>query len=206
MSSIKEPEPTANEDFMREHGLLNRLLLIYERLIYLIEADVNCTDIVLISAYIIRIFVEDYHEKMEETYVFPVLLAANQQVELVNELIKQHQLGRELTDEIMILSQNLKTNDNINKIIQSMRLFITMYRYHESREDTEIFFEFKKLLSDEKYEEMGEIMEESEQQIFGEDGYNKLLNIVKYLEKKLDIFDISKESQKTEHFLKTVFG
>jgi hypothetical protein len=69
---------------------------------------------------------------MEETYIFPVLLKANRHVELVNELIKQHNLGRELTNKIMIFSEH----DDMIKIIEPMKLFINMYRYHETREDT----------------------------------------------------------------------
>src|SRR5579871_6049349 len=55
------------EDLMREHGLLNRVLLIYEELIRRIDADDQLPMGPFKQAVeIIKSFVEDYHEKMEE--------------------------------------------------------------------------------------------------------------------------------------------
>src|SRR4051794_10835259 len=67
-----EEEVAPNEDLMREHGLLNRVLLIYEEVIRRIDAkrDLNPNSL-LQSAKIIRNFVEDYHEKLEEDHLFP---------------------------------------------------------------------------------------------------------------------------------------
>jgi hypothetical protein len=45
-------------------------------------------------------------------------------------------------------------------------------------------------------------LEKTEDQIFGEKGFEKIFDIVKHLEKKIGISDISKESNKIERFLK----
>src|SRR5690242_13185757 len=60
------------EDLMREHGVLNRVLLIYEHFISQIDQkrDVQ-PELVTSAASIIRSFVEDYHEKQEEQFLFP---------------------------------------------------------------------------------------------------------------------------------------
>lgn len=133
MSYLDDIETTANEDLMKEHGLL--ILLIYEQFIQNIESGTMFDyDLILLSAYIIRVLIEDYHEKIEETYVFPIV-KQNGYESIVNELIKQHQLGRKLTNQIILCSADNKHNQTL---VQSMKLFVKMYRYHESREDTEI--------------------------------------------------------------------
>ena len=59
---------------MREHGVLKRVLLVYEEGIRRIDAKQDVPpDAVRNSAGIIRTFIEDYHEKLEEDYLFPGL-------------------------------------------------------------------------------------------------------------------------------------
>ena len=57
---------------MQEHGLLNRILLIYDHcrqeIIFGRDPQLPALNA---SAVIIRRFVEDYHEKQEEDYLFP---------------------------------------------------------------------------------------------------------------------------------------
>jgi hemerythrin-like domain-containing protein len=53
------------------------------------------------AAAIIRSFVEDYHEKLEENFLFPRFEKANQLADLVKVLRIQHQAGRGVTDVTM---------------------------------------------------------------------------------------------------------
>src|SRR5437773_10526635 len=54
---------SAPEDLMREHGVLNRILLIYEEGIRRLKAREDVTpDVFLKPAMLVRKFVEDYHE------------------------------------------------------------------------------------------------------------------------------------------------
>jgi hypothetical protein len=56
---------TAPEDLMREHGVLNRILLIYEEGLRRLPAQTDIPpDIFHTSASLARKFVEDYHEKL----------------------------------------------------------------------------------------------------------------------------------------------
>src|SRR4051812_43041243 len=67
-----EEEVGAAEDLMREHGVLNRILLIYEEGLRRLRAkDEVPPDVFHKPALLVRKFVEDYHEKLEETYIFP---------------------------------------------------------------------------------------------------------------------------------------
>ena len=68
----KMEEVTPPEDLMREHGVLNRVLLIYEAVLRRFASNESLDpSIVSGSAQIIRSFIEDYHEINEQNYVFP---------------------------------------------------------------------------------------------------------------------------------------
>src|SRR5690606_14943818 len=95
---------------------------------------------VIDSANIIRNFIEDYHEKLEENYLFPRLKKANTQVELVDVLKIQHQKGRIITDKVFNLAKsNFKSDDDKKQLRSYLYSFIRMYSPHEAREDTILF-------------------------------------------------------------------
>src|SRR5437016_2713436 len=65
-------EISPTEDLMREHGLLNRLLLLYDECGRRLEANIELrADVIPSTARIFRSFVHAYHEKLEEDHVFP---------------------------------------------------------------------------------------------------------------------------------------
>src|SRR5258708_6584199 len=76
------------EDLMREHGVLNRLLLVYEEGVRRLEGSGPALplDALTSAAEIIRHFVEDYHEKLEEDFLFPRFDKAGKLVDLVTTL------------------------------------------------------------------------------------------------------------------------
>jgi hemerythrin HHE cation binding domain-containing protein len=97
-----EEEVTPPEDLMREHGVLDRVLLIYESALKRFASNEDFDPAVLTdSAKIVREFIEDYHEKQEEDYVFPRFKQAGKMVRLVDILLEQHQAGRRVTDVIL---------------------------------------------------------------------------------------------------------
>jgi hemerythrin-like domain-containing protein len=187
-------EVTPIEDLMREHGVLNRLLLIYEEIVYRLENGIRFFPSILNqNASIIYLFIEHYHEKTEEKYVFPLFLKNNRHQDLIIELYKQHLVGRKMTKEIMRISSksNLTENDE-KKLINLIKKYVKMYRVHESREDTVVFQELRSMLSKKEYDALGEIFEKEEEDMFGKNGYEIVLKKVEGLEKELNIFDISK--------------
>jgi hypothetical protein len=83
----KEEEVSPPEDLMREHGVLKRVLLVYEEAIRRIDARQDLQpDTVRNSASIIRTFIEDYHEKLEEDYLFPRFEKARRLTDLTTVL------------------------------------------------------------------------------------------------------------------------
>src|SRR5256885_15783950 len=72
----KEPEVTATEDLMREHGVIRRALLLYYELVPKLRKDVAGVDASALkqTAQLFRTFGEDYHERMlEEQHIFPLI-------------------------------------------------------------------------------------------------------------------------------------
>src|SRR6516225_1669289 len=92
-------EVSPPEDLMREHGVLKRILLIYGEALRRMDSREDLPpEPIQQSAKLIRSFVEDYHEKLEEDYLFPRFKKACKLVGLVEVLNQQHQAGRKLTD------------------------------------------------------------------------------------------------------------
>src|SRR5438270_13394487 len=79
------------EDLMREHGVLNRILLIYDEHLRRLRAKRDFDPQLLsAAAAIVCQFVEDYHEKLEQDFLFPRFRKAGKLVELVDTLYAQH--------------------------------------------------------------------------------------------------------------------
>ena len=82
-----EAEVTPPEDLMREHGVLDRLLLIYEAGLRKFSSNEDFDPAIIASAaQIVRDFIENYHEKSEEEAVFPRFKKAGKMVPLVDTL------------------------------------------------------------------------------------------------------------------------
>src|SRR5207248_7725028 len=85
---------TAPEDLMKEHGVLNRCLLIYEEGLRRLSARQDVTpEVFSHTAGLVRRFVEEYHEKNEENFIFPVFERAKKLTDLVETLKAQHKAG-----------------------------------------------------------------------------------------------------------------
>jgi len=188
----EEPEEvTPTEDLMREHGVLNRVLLVYENLIGRIEQKQDFKpEVVTAAANIIRNFVEDYHERQEEQFLFPRFEKAGVLADLVAVLKTQHQAGRRLTDQVLSLAKS-RSSDDRAKIAGALRPFIRMYRPHEAREDTVLFPELRKIVSAHEFDALGEQFEANEHKQFGADGFELYRDKVADLERQLGIYDLS---------------
>jgi hemerythrin-like domain-containing protein len=186
-------EVSPPEDLMQEHGLLNRILLVYDTCrIHLVNKESFPIETLSGSANIIRTFVEDYHEKQEENYLFPRFEKANQLTDLVKTLRQQHQAGRRITDELIQLTKSPNRSDTENqKLLQLLTSFNNMYRPHEAREDTVLFPAFRKIVSRHEYDSLGEDFEKNEHRLFGEDGFEIMVNKVADIEKALGIYNLS---------------
>jgi len=189
----KEEEVSTNEDLMREHGVLNRVLLIYDESIRRIQGNQKFdTGIITKSAGLIKSFIEDYHEKLEENYLFPRFEKAGKLVDLVKTLRAQHVAGRNVTDRILA---SVKTND-LQTTSASMAGFVRMYRPHEAREDTVLFPALHDIVSKHEYDALGDQFEAIERKTFGGEGFEMAVDQVAALEKQLGIYELSQFTPK----------
>jgi hemerythrin-like domain-containing protein len=193
-----EVEVSPTEDLMREHGILHRILLIYkDALKYLrgqkINNQANIYSVIYNTAFIAQQFIENYHQKLEEQYVFPKFSQNPEYSVLISTLLNQHNAAQELTSRILYYS-SLKNSCyhgiNLN-LIHLLCLYIDMYDPHSAREDTVVFPALHGLVTPEEFNEMGEIFEDIEEEKFGEDGFNHIVNDIAKIEQALGIYNLS---------------
>ena len=189
-----EEDVAPPEDLMREHGVLKRVLLVYEEAIRRIDGKKDFpVDAVKNGAEVIRTFIEDYHEKLEEDYLFPRFEKAGKLADLTKVLREQHQAGRRVTEQITQLAtaQTLKNPSSATKMKDLMRQFVRMYEPHEAREDTVLFPALRSVVSKHEFDALGEDFEKKEHQLFGEEGFEKMVERVASIEKSLGIYDLA---------------
>jgi hemerythrin-like domain-containing protein len=185
------------EDLMREHGVLNRILLIYEecrrRLSSVRSNLASLSPAVLADAAgIIRRFIEDYHEKLEEDHLFPRFEKAHRDLALVKVLRDQHRAGRRLTEETLHLAGGkLSGAADRDRLDAALRKFVVMYRPHEAREDTVLFPAIRRIVSPHEYDALGEEFEKKERALFGQDGFESIVEKVAGIEKSLGIYELA---------------
>jgi hemerythrin-like domain-containing protein len=184
----EEEDVSTNEDLMREHGVLNRIMLIYDEALRRIVAKEKFDPAVITkSAGLIKSFIEDYHEKLEEDHIFPRFEQSGKLVELTVNLRAQHAMGRRVTEKLVAAA---KSGDTAT--IQAMlTAFNRMYRPHEAREDTVLFPALHSVVSKHEYDAMGEEFERIERKTFAGDGFDMAVDQVTELEKQFGIYDIS---------------
>jgi hemerythrin-like domain-containing protein len=189
----KQPEVTPPEDLMREHGVLDRVLLVYEACLRKFDAKEDFDPAVISnSAQIVRDFIEDYHEQSEEHAVFPRFKKAGKLVSLVDTLLDQHKAGRRVTDTIIKLAPNSrKDGDERKQVVSAIHSFISMYRPHAAREDTDLFPLLREIVSPHEYDAMAEDFEKKEHEKFGGDGFEMMVHRVAGIEQSIGIADLA---------------
>jgi hemerythrin-like domain-containing protein len=194
-----EEEISPVEDLMREHGALNRLLLIYEEISRrLRRSEPFDPKTLAAAAKIVKSFVEDYHEKLEEDFVFPRFEKAGKLVELVKTLRGQHEAGRRLTGRVQqaAAATGPLSEQDRRRLTSALQRFVRMYRPHEAREDTVLFPVFRSLVPEKEYDALGELFEKKENELFGHEGFERIVDQVAGLEKSLEIYDLEKFTPK----------
>jgi hemerythrin-like domain-containing protein len=194
-----EDEVSAPEDLMREHGVLNRTLLVYEEGLRRLRDNEDVgPELFLKAANLVRKFVEDYHEKDEEKFIFPEFEKRKKLTELTTVLRKQHQAGRDVTDVVLRVAggEAYAKPDGRMEMVEAVRAFIRMYRPHEAREDTILFPALRLMLAEKQMKEIAEQMEKSEQSVLGDQGFEKAVDEVAAIEKQYGIYELNQFTPK----------
>lgn len=192
----KMPIPPT-EDLMREHGVVARLLLIYEaggrRLGQGEDIEAG---LFTQAGELMRDFVHGYHEKSEEDEVFPRFKKAGRMVDLVGVLLAQHAAGRQLTEKVLAAAPGIANGDKRKAMIEAMQATVTLYRPHIAREDTDLFPTLRTIVTPSEFEALGETFEKEEATTFGADGFEKVAKKVEAIEKRLGTHDLSQFTPK----------
>lgn len=193
-ASAEEMPVTPPEDLMREHGVLKRILLIYREGIRRLQAGEPLPAQPLnAGAGIVRNFIEDYHEGLEETHVFPKLEQAGRLTDITGVLRTQHERGRALTKRVLAATTGTAASGQPARdaLVQDMSAFIRMYEPHEAREDTVVFPALRDVVTAQEFRDMAETFEDEEHRRFGQAGFQGIVNQVADIEKSLGIYELS---------------
>lgn len=170
---------------MREHGVLNRLMLVYEAAISPPASAVESIhEVIHRAASLVRGFIEDYHGMLEEKFVFPEFERHREHGALVATLRHQHRVGRVLTGVILEHATEAGLANAVTRAVltRACHDFIRMFRAHEAWEDAELFPAFRRLLPVPRLLELGEQFEDIEHRTFGKEGYADIVRQVAQLE------------------------
>lgn len=192
-SGEAEDEVTPAEDLMREHGVLRRVMYLYDEAAVRLDGKSEVPlDALVGCAGIVRRVIEDYHEKLEENFLFPRFEKAGKLTDLTAILRQQHQVGRTLTDQIVALAKAPLADADRAKLATLVRRFNHMYRPHAAREDTVLFPELRGLVGAKEYKELGEQFEDKEKQMLGDHGFEHAVADVAKLEQAFGVDDLAK--------------
>jgi hemerythrin-like domain-containing protein len=190
----EEEQVAPGEDLMREHGVLRRVMLLYDEAARRLVARKRVPlDLVAAGAGIVRRVIEDYHEKLEEEFLFPRFEKAGKLTDLVAVLRTQHQAGRSVTADIVRLARApARIDADRRQLAGRLVSFTRLYRPHASREDTVLFPAFHTLLGEKAYLELGDQFEEREKKVLGAAGFEGAVQEVAHLETGFGIHDLAK--------------
>ena len=114
----------------------------------------------------------------------------------MNTLYEQLQAGRRVTDRILVTAGSLKTQGDRTRLAADLAVFNRMYAPHEAREDTVLFPALHEIISRNEYDALGEDFEKKEHQLFGDEGFEKMVDKVSGIEKSLGIYELAQFTPK----------
>jgi len=175
--------------FGAQHAAVGRMLLIYREMVRRIKNDQPIPPEALEKTLrISREFMQNFHEKLEEKYVFPRFVAAGAQRELVEILLKQHREGGKVLDELIAVARE-KVPDRA-RTAALLSSLIQIYRPHKEREDAVLFPALAGLLTPLQYGELRRDLGAEETKVFGKNGLRDTVNEVAATEKLLGIYEL----------------
>jgi hemerythrin-like domain-containing protein len=192
----------ATEELMTDHGVLKRILLIYRESVRRLQSGDNLDPAAPFhAAQMVHDYIEDFHEGIEEGYVFPRLLRAGRLEDTVHTLLTQHDRGRKLTISIiracspmamdgMPRSPGFATATARSRLADALAAFVTMYEPHEAREDTEIFPAFREITTDREFALVSEQVAEAQHRRYGDNPLAGFIDQIRSIEQQLGIADL----------------
>jgi hemerythrin-like domain-containing protein len=193
-----------DDDLMREHGVLKRVLLCYREMIARVQAGgpLDAQD-VHDAALIIHDYIEGFHEGLEEGYVFPRLVNAGRLASTVTTLLVQHARGRVITQFLLLgtTAKGVASPGGAARLAAAMQAFDRMFEPHEAREDTVVFPAFRQITPAAELTDLGQYFAELEQQQFGTDEFAAMVARVASIEHNLGIYDLAQFTPQVNQYI-----
>lgn len=192
----KEPEVSATEDLMREHGVIRRALLVYFEVVPKLRTRSSTVDPAALhqTAQLFRSFGEDYHERMlEEQHIFPLIRKQGGELKRYADILtEQHNRGREITDYVLAVTNGPRISVAHTEPLASVfDSFVLMYANHAAREDTIVFPAWKKNFTNTQLDEISDQFEDIEHKMFGKDGFEDAEKKIDQIENILGFSDLA---------------
>jgi hemerythrin-like domain-containing protein len=178
---------------MTEHGVLKRVLLAYRALSKrLAEGRSVPRGAVLDAAQIVADYVESFHEGLEEAYVFPRVAAHPSYAGIVETLLVQHDRGRHLTADILLLAADDLGRPRVREpLLARLDAFVTMYEPHEAWEDTVVYPALRRLTAERTLDELAERFADLEAARYSDLALARILLRVEGVEHQLGIGELA---------------
>jgi hemerythrin-like domain-containing protein len=187
----------ASERLMRDNALTERVLLIYATAARRLDQGEDMESGVFTqAAEVMRDFVQGYHEKAEEEYVFPIFRQAGRMVDLVNALQNQHDAGRQLTEKVLAAAPNIAKADQRKALTDAIQATVTLYRPSIAREGTDLLPTLRSLMTSSEFDALSQTLEKQESEKLGADGFEKAAKKIEALEQKIGTHDLSQFTPK----------
>lgn len=190
---IKE-EGTAIELLDRQHGLLHRSVSILEEVRGGMDARMDLPpEIIQGTVEVIRRFLVDFHQKVEDKHLFPAFEAAKKMGGLIGVLREQHEAGTQLVEVLRQLAAGFSAKDLEKRrtMASGIHKLSRMYRAHADREDTVLFPVFRQVVTPKAYDLVNAEVRKAEIQAGGMSAYEEAVQKLSGYENMLGIGDLS---------------
>jgi hemerythrin-like domain-containing protein len=184
---------TPVENLMKEHGVLMRILGIYDKVVDDVASgkELNVSAINR-TAEISRGYIGKHHDACEERYVFPKFREADYIVDIVTELHNQHVAAVMITDRMLALSSiDGDLDDSCQRTLINLCTAISrMYRPHMSWEQSIVFPVFYDIVTPDYIKKIQKEMEAEERKMLGDTGFRGLVGRLSEIEKQAGTYDL----------------
>lgn len=188
------------DDLMREHGLMNRLILLYKESANSVRQNDDARDVLKSTAKIMLEFIHEFHEENEENAVYPLFNDDKKLHRITRIMEEQHDVGKLITQQILDTVEVGSAPDSAtaSRLTEMISQFQQMYIPHAAQEDTLLWPAVQEMKGDAAYMKMGTELEEKENERFGEEYFDKLVSRVERMENKLGIDNLAKFTAQVE--------
>jgi hemerythrin-like domain-containing protein len=194
--TVPRNELTPMEDLVRQHALAGRVLMVYQMVLGR-TSGVGMSpppQAIGTAAGMVRSFVEDYHVRLEEEHLFPLMQKTGRMKELINVLREQHAAGRRLTD--VILQTTSGGTPRMEVLSRNIMAYLNMIGPHTAYEETVLYPQIRTALPDREYEQLQRTLAEAGRKKLGPEGFNGLLQKVTDLEKSVGVTSLAQFTPK----------